>query len=724
MPAAVLTTYLVIAPLPVVVEDDGEALSYGPGTVFEALSNNPSVVRLLELNQIVQVFSTDPVQGTTVVQGPPGPTGSAAATGWEDSGPLVALIDQEDQVSIGYASPPAGAKLAIDAAQGGFTEGLVIVNGTISIPGGGAASERFGQGTSANGACAVAVGRGATADFTNGTAVGKSAASTAAFGTALGTMASAGLDSTSVGAAASSDQNSVALGRGAAATGLRSFTGGNNGMNVGQDSVLVGAGGVVAADEVVVVGGGTALAAGAVGMGFGVNLTAVDATAWGRGASSGFANAHAFGPGATTTATNQLVFGSQANPIGSYYLGRGEAAVSAQDVRIASTRVATTQSDTAGSNLTLEAGPGTGNATPSRIFFQTAPAGPSGNSQQVLATQMIVGEGVDIAGWLNINSALAVAQGDIAASDGTSVFHWDAATPQLNLGTEGVVARLRGVAATSAGVDGASLFMVGGTGLTTGSGGAARVVGGLAGASGVGGEASLEGGYGVAGGGAANVYGGTSAGAAGGPVTLQGGAGTPAGAILVQGGLTNGVGGQSADATLSGGDASATMIALTGNAIVKGGDGLSNNNHGGHALIQGGVADGAGTHGYVQIETAGVARWRVDNAGHLLASADTSYDIGASGATRPRTGYFGTSIDVAGGQHVLGATTAGFFGATPVSQQADIGALTDSTGGTVDNTVAAVSGSGDDATINNNFADLTDQVNQLRTTLRNLGLMA
>jgi hypothetical protein len=66
----------------------------------------------------------------------------------------------------------------------------------------------------------------------------------------------------------------------------------------------------------------------------------------------------------------------------------------------------------------------------------------------------------------------------------------------------------------------------------------------------------------------------------------------------------------------------------------------------------------------------------------------------------------------------------GFFGATPVVQQSDISALTDSTGGTADNTVAAVSGSGDDATLNNNFADLIDQINKLRDTFRNLGLMA
>jgi hypothetical protein len=45
-----------------------------------------------------------------------------------------------------------------------------------------------------------------------------------------------------------------------------------------------------------------------------------------------------------------------------------------------------------------------------------------------------------------------------------------------------------------------------------------------------------------------------------------------------------------------------------------------------------------------------VRRWAVTSDGHLLAghvsngTGDNSYDIGASGAQRPRTGYFGTSV--------------------------------------------------------------------------------
>jgi hypothetical protein len=46
------------------------------------------------------------------------------------------------------------------------------------------------------------------------------------------------------------------------------------------------------------------------------------------------------------------------------------------------------------------------------------------------------------------------------------------------------------------------------------------------------------------------------------------------------------------------------------------------------------------------LSTGGTARWKVTSAGHLVGFADNSYDIGASGATRPRTMYLGTSLGV------------------------------------------------------------------------------
>lgn len=50
-----------------------------------------------------------------------------------------------------------------------------------------------------------------------------------------------------------------------------------------------------------------------------------------------------------------------------------------------------------------------------------------------------------------------------------------------------------------------------------------------------------------------------------------------------------------------------------------------------------------------------------------------------------------------------------------------ITSLTDNSGGTADDTIAAVSGSGDDATINNNFADLAAKVEEILDALRESG---
>ena len=49
----------------------------------------------------------------------------------------------------------------------------------------------------------------------------------------------------------------------------------------------------------------------------------------------------------------------------------------------------------------------------------------------------------------------------------------------------------------------------------------------------------------------------------------------------------------------------------------------------------------------IEIVTAGADRWQVNASGHLLGVDDNTYDIGASGATRPRSGYFGTNLTVA-----------------------------------------------------------------------------
>lgn len=50
----------------------------------------------------------------------------------------------------------------------------------------------------------------------------------------------------------------------------------------------------------------------------------------------------------------------------------------------------------------------------------------------------------------------------------------------------------------------------------------------------------------------------------------------------------------------------------------------------------------------VGIATAGTGRWKVNASGHLLAVTDASFDIGASGATRPRDLFLSRNIAAAG----------------------------------------------------------------------------
>lgn len=61
------------------------------------------------------------------------------------------------------------------------------------------------------------------------------------------------------------------------------------------------------------------------------------------------------------------------------------------------------------------------------------------------------------------------------------------------------------------------------------------------------------------------------------------------------------------------------------------------------------------------------ARWYLATAGHFLAQDDNTYDIGASGASRPKD-YFGAGVGVfggriTGGEHFITANAAGGFGA-------------------------------------------------------------
>jgi len=63
-----------------------------------------------------------------------------------------------------------------------------------------------------------------------------------------------------------------------------------------------------------------------------------------------------------------------------------------------------------------------------------------------------------------------------------------------------------------------------------------------------------------------------------------------------------------------------------------------------NTLVIGTEQAGTGATRGLTFRMGGTNRWSISSSSHLLAVADNTYDIGASGATRPRTIYVGTSV--------------------------------------------------------------------------------
>lgn len=116
-----------------------------------------------------------------------------------------------------------------------------------------------------------------------------------------------------------------------------------------------------------------------------------------------------------------------------------------------------------------------------------------------------------------------------------------------------------------------------------------------------------------------------------------------------------------------------------------------------------------------------------------IASGTNRYGLYMGGTA---TNYFAGAIQMADVDIILGTTTGTKIGtatsqklsvwnATPIIQPASANqaALTNSTGGTYDGTLAAISGTGDDAGINNNFTDIYTLLNAMRTAMVDFGSM-
>lgn len=82
-----------------------------------------------------------------------------------------------------------------------------------------------------------------------------------------------------------------------------------------------------------------------------------------------------------------------------------------------------------------------------------------------------------------------------------------------------------------------------------------------------------------------------------------------------------------------------------------------------------------------------------------------------------------TSVDILRKNFKHSGSKLGFYGGDLVSQPADLGVLGINASENPTSTIWDITGSGSDININSNFVTLATRYNNVRTTLRSLGLM-
>lgn len=117
----------------------------------------------------------------------------------------------------------------------------------------------------------------------------------------------------------------------------------------------------------------------------------------------------------------------------------------------------------------------------------------------------------------------------------------------------------------------------------------------------------------------------------------------------------------------------------------------------------------------------------------LKGSMETSNFLNGQSGVQVSQEGLSSSTSSLGAQTVTNLTTTGsfahqgatlgFFGTSPVAQPSAIVNLTDSTTGTANDTVTDVGGAFNQATLNNNFADVTAKINLILNALRNVGII-
>ncbi len=211
---------------------------------------------------------------------------------------------------------------------------------TLSVPGTGNESQKFGLGAVASGSSSLAVGHSATASGNSSTAIGHNTTANSAQAIAIGDGASA------------TGNLAIALGSGASATG-----GGS--ISIGYlAQALQGNGSVVIGDQAIV--------------------------------GAGHYGSMAIGGQAATTASRQVVIGGdQTYGTRNVFIGRGvNSATPDSLVTIQTTGGLGT--DIQGSNIAIASGRSTGNLAGGDILFQTSDAGATGATLRNLSTKMII----------------------------------------------------------------------------------------------------------------------------------------------------------------------------------------------------------------------------------------------------------------------------------------------------------------------------------------------
>ena len=119
--------------------------------------------------------------------------------------------------------------------------------------------------------------------------------------------------------------------------------------------------------------------------------------------------------------------------------------------------------------------------------------------------------------------------------------------------------------------------------------------------------------------------------------------------------------------TLTGGQLTGNLTFSLDNTMDIGASGATRPRTGffGTSIVTALLASPAAT--ALSLASAGTTRANFSTTGHLLFNTDNTNDIGAVGATRPRTGYYGTSVIsplLLGGSGAIGAPALSFSGDT------------------------------------------------------------